>query len=77
VTEWRYLRCGSVVHALSLLTTTNNLAHVALCGVAPTWLDDWYGTGSQAEYERAATLRRCKRCLTAMGPVRAAREERP
>lgn len=34
----------------------------ALCGVLPSFLGDWYGTGTQAEYERAASLRTCEHC---------------
>lgn len=62
--EWRYLHRGQVVHGLS--------SHVspredAACGVRPTFLEDWHGTGTQAEYERAAELPRCRRCLARLG----------
>lgn len=42
----------------------------ALCGLMPaSHLDeDWYGTGSQLEHERAATLPLCKRCGAVLGP---------
>lgn len=57
--EWRYLPGGNVTHAL-----TYAAARVAVCGTGPVWhAPDWYGTGSQTEYERAAGLPRCKRCV--------------
>ncbi len=58
--EWRYLPGGKVVHALSYAA-----ARVATCGTGPVWFapDGWYGTGTQAEYEHAASLPQCKRCL--------------
>lgn len=59
VEERRY-RHGTVAH----IVRPNVLDHavlVSLCGIAARehW---WYGTGSQGEYERAASLPLCKRC---------------
>lgn len=61
---WRYLPNGTVKHALRY-----SAARIAVCGVGPHWSapDDWYGTGSQAEYETAASLRECRRCLDILG----------
>lgn len=58
--EWRYLRRGQVVHALSSHAL---LGEGAACGVRPAFLEGWLGTGLQREYERAAELPRCRRCL--------------
>lgn len=63
MSEWRYLDHGTVVHALSRITATSTLSHVALCGTAPSWFREWLGAGNQAEYEHAASLRKCRRCL--------------
>ncbi len=55
---WRYLEHGDVLHALNSAS-----GRVALCGRMPTWFrGDWYGTGSQREYERAASLPYCRQC---------------
>jgi hypothetical protein len=56
--EWRYLPDGSVTHAL-----TSPQECVGECGVGPWTYDQWRGTGSQVEYERAAELPKCRRCL--------------
>jgi hypothetical protein len=60
MSEWRYIpsRHASVVHALG-----GPMSPVAFCGVEVAPSSEWRGTGSQAEYERAATLPRCSRCL--------------
>lgn len=55
--HWRYLVTGKVAHALR-----PPIAGAAACGV-DGWSTEWLGTGSQDEYERAATLPRCLRCL--------------
>lgn len=60
---WRYLPRCRVTHALS-----EPGVYVARCGAAPAWFapggaDEWRGTGSQVEYETAAALPRCKRCV--------------
>lgn len=61
--EWRYTHTGSVVHALTYLGSIGALAHVAVCGMSPSWFNDWLGSGDQDEYERAAQLPPCRRCL--------------
>lgn len=55
---WRYTRTGRVKHALPYAD-----ARTALCGTGPDWFSDWCGTGSQSEYEKAAVLPPCKRCV--------------
>lgn len=63
--EWRYLHGGEATHALSY-----SAAAIGRCGIGPDPLGahpDWYGTGNQAEYERAAQLPRCRRCLQLLG----------
>lgn len=65
--EWRYLPRGTVTHAFQRAPVGYASA---LCGVAPLWYEprsDWYGTGSQVEYERAAALPKCRRCLRLLG----------
>lgn len=56
--EWNYMPDGKVLHALG--HNAHGHASEAKCGV---WSPAWYGTGSQDEYERAATSPPCKRCL--------------
>lgn len=59
--EWRYLSGRRVVHALSYPS-----AAIARCGTGSLWFapsDGWMGTGSQVEYETAAALPRCGRCV--------------
>lgn len=60
---WRYLMTGNTVHALA-----SSGDRVAVCGRACAWFDHWRGTGNQDEYEHAATLRECKRCVAKVGP---------
>lgn len=55
--EWRYLPRGLVAHALD---TASEAA--AICGASAGHGDYWLGTGTQDEYERAATLPECRRC---------------
>lgn len=62
--EWRYLPGGKVAHAIARFC--GELNQTAVCGASPVWYlpsGAWCGTGSQAEYERAAGLPRCRRCL--------------
>jgi hypothetical protein len=68
--EWLYLRCGAVVHALDRTGVYGLDTSRAVCGLtALHWLNgdlyrrDWLGTGSQREYERAAALPKCERCV--------------
>lgn len=60
--EWLYIWGGKVVHAHSTFTGTRFIAE---CG-AGAWRT-WYGTGSQDEYDKAASLPKCKRCLPKVG----------
>ncbi len=60
--EWLYLKNGKVAHAHSTFTVSRFIAE---CG-AGAWAT-WYGTGSQDEYEQAASLPQCKRCLPKVG----------
>lgn len=56
--RWRYLLTGNCTHALR----QGDRVAVAECGVGG-WMSEWLGTGGQGEYERAATLPRCRRCV--------------
>lgn len=61
--EWRYLSERSqAVHGFYRAPQGGSPAR---CGVQPVWFGagGWRGTGSQDEYERAATLPRCHRCV--------------
>lgn len=65
--EWRYLpqrnRRREVRHAiLDFYGHGVTSGTPAICGVVPAFLGDWYGTGTQAEYERASTLPVCGHC---------------
>lgn len=60
--EWLYLKNGKVAHAHSTFTVSRFIAE---CG-AGAWAT-WYDTGSQDEYEQAASLPQCKRCLPKVG----------
>lgn len=63
---WRYIqrRNPRVVHALRIRSEGHDAT--ALCGAAPVWFvpssQQWYGSGSQDEYEQVARLPECKRC---------------
>ncbi len=56
--EWLYLKNGKVAHAIS---TFNGRSFSAECGMYTFGF--WRGTGSQAEYDKAASLPKCKSCL--------------
>jgi hypothetical protein len=60
--EWRYTVDGKVTHAL-----TSPRECVSECGIGPWTYDQWRGTGSQLEYETAAALPKCRRCLRKIG----------
>ncbi len=60
--EWRYLPNGRVVHAL---TGTSDAG--AVCGVYALPASEWRGTGNQNEYEQAAALPKCRRCVARIG----------
>lgn len=64
--ELLYLRRGRVAHCV----LRNGTYPDAVCGVGPQWPSDWYGTGTQAEYERAERLPRCQRCQAKTGGAR-------
>jgi hypothetical protein len=60
--ERMYLRRGRVAHLMVWWTTGHRRA---VCNARPTWPDtddDWRGTGSQDEYERAQELPTCLHC---------------
>lgn len=59
--EWRYLPTGKVKHALERADDRR-----AVCGMELWRAENWYGTGSQDEYENCAARPACRRCL-AMG----------
>lgn len=61
--EWLYLKNGKVAHALSTFTGSRFSAE---CGVYT--FAGWHGTGSQDEYDRAAELPQCQRCVKVIGP---------
>lgn len=56
----RYLPGGRVAHAVWPNHST------AACGRYAD-VDDWRGSGTQDEYERAASLPPCRRCLAELG----------
>lgn len=57
MTEYRYSSGGRVKHALDSPSETS-----AWCGFEVFRSSDWHGTGSQVEYEVAASLPMCKNC---------------
>lgn len=59
--EWMYLPLGKVSHALP----AGESRFSAECGTY-TW-NYWYGTGNQIEYNKAAALPRCAKCLKRVG----------
>lgn len=67
--ERRYL--GSKPQVAHTVAVRGLYGHAvsALCGTTPAWFDSagWRGTGSQEEYEIAAQLRDCKRCVRILG----------
>ena len=68
VADWRYLYGRGVVHAVT--ATMYGHSGPAVCGVEPRLLADWFGTGSQQEYERVAALPCCRRCVAKVGEHR-------
>lgn len=61
--ERRYLRTGRVAHVLDVGTHRDTAA----CGMGLRQGEDWRGTGSQEEYERASVLPRCRVCVRYVG----------
>lgn len=64
---WRYLFHGRVKHAVGR-GPNGWVERSAECGAGPDISGDWYGSGTQDEYDRVKELPACKRCL-AMGYV--------
>lgn len=58
-----YTAWGNVAH----LTFHSSFGVTALCAVSPRYGDDWFGTGTQNEYEIAAKKRLCKHCARYAG----------
>lgn len=56
-----YTRRGRVAH-LQPPFATDAWRGGVLCPVVPSWPGSWLGTGSQREYERAASLPLCAGC---------------
>lgn len=64
--ERRYLLHGVVAHVIDMDRVRGYLSEgLALCGMGPQWFEPhgWRGTGTQDEYERAASLPLCRRCI--------------
>jgi protein-tyrosine phosphatase len=59
-----YLRRGSRAH---LSPPFGGGSRYVLCAAEPTWPGEWLGTGSQEEYDRAASLPICRHCKFAFG----------
>lgn len=60
--EWLYLPGGKVAHAFAVEDQTKWIAE---CGTSSDYY--WYGTGTQDEYDKAAALPRCQKCLPKVG----------
>lgn len=64
---WRYLGVQPTVkHAIYYNSHGRGAVHsnsTAVCGRSPAWYNDWFGTGSQKEYERLDELRECYDCI--------------
>lgn len=56
-----YMASAKTAH-LVFPDTTVSVAPRALCRIRPYLDREWFGTGSQREYERAAELPLCGRC---------------
>lgn len=56
--ELRYVVSGTVSHYVN--TAERHLA--AVCGVSVSTWDEWWGSGSQQEYDYVAALIVCRRC---------------
>lgn len=65
--QWRYVPTGEELHALRTADNLCGHSSVAECGRAQWTCWAWHGTGSQNEYERAASLPKCPRCLAVIG----------
>lgn len=60
-----YTYRGRVAHLLPPDASANN-GDAALCGRAAWACSPWFGTGSQREYEKAASLPTCILCDLAL-----------
>jgi hypothetical protein len=56
-----YTWTGKRAHVLRFGTGPSD-GRAAECSLFPMWGTYWYGTGTQAEWERARALPLCKRC---------------
>jgi transposase len=56
--DWDRMYTARTAH---LVRRTHYGSRVSACGRFP-WPNEWLGTGSQDEYERAAALPLCKLC---------------
>jgi len=65
-----YTPYGRMAHLLPLGALVSFGSPVALCRRSPALFDSWRGTGSQAEYDKAAALPLCQRCKKAAGGER-------
>jgi hypothetical protein len=65
--QWRYLAGANVKHVVADTSEPRSA-----CGITVTPAEEWRGTGTQAEYETVAALRRCHRCLDKLGVDREA-----
>lgn len=61
-----YLGTANVAHVLPPGQSPNEGPGRAACNRTPDWLVPWMGTGSQDEYDRAATLPLCVSCRQAL-----------
>lgn len=60
--KWLYLPKGNVAHAFMV---GDDVSWIAECGTSS--FGYWHGTGSQDEYDKAAAMPRCKKCLPKVG----------
>lgn len=78
---WRYLPRRKVRHALPLRpqSATGHDAS-ALCGTSPSWFapsdEQWWGTGTQSEYDAVERLPECGRCARLLDPPVTASERK-
>lgn len=70
---WRYLPRRTVKHALLVDSGISGHRSTALCGISPSWFapdtEQWWGTGTQDEYEQAERLPECRRCARLLAPA--------
>lgn len=57
-TLWRYKLGGTVLHEISAYF--DRYSH---CGVTVMNFSDWRGTGTQDEYDKAAAMAKCQKCV--------------